>query len=132
MSPFLPKEKRISAASDLTVSATLRATDILPDSQSHYLKLCERTLSFRGFPCGKRVRWLCWSRLTDLAQPQNFNYAEKCQELNFLRTSCATSAVRRRNCLLSRAFARVRVRMPERNLRRMAWVSCPCEAAIQT
>ena len=26
------------------------------------------------------MRWLCWSRLTDLAQPQNFNYAEKCQE----------------------------------------------------
>ena len=22
----------------------------------------------RGFPCGKRVRWLGWSRLTDLAQ----------------------------------------------------------------
>ena len=24
----------------------------------------------RGFPCGKRVRWLGWSRLTDLAQRQ--------------------------------------------------------------
>ena len=22
----------------------------------------------RGFPCEKRVRWLCWSRLTDLAR----------------------------------------------------------------
>src|SRR5205823_9665487 len=53
----------------------------------HVLKLCERTLTFRGFPCGKRVRWLGWSRLTDLAQLQNFNYAEKCQELNFLRFS---------------------------------------------
>ena len=35
------------------------------------------------------------------------------------RTSCATSAVRRRNCLSSSALARGRVRMPEPNLRRM-------------
>src|SRR6266516_4227058 len=39
------------------------------------------------FPCGKRVRWLCWSRLTDSAQQQNLNYAEKRQERNFLRFS---------------------------------------------
>jgi hypothetical protein len=52
---------------------------------SHHLKLCERTLTFRGLPCGKRVRWLGWSGLTDLAQPNVFNYAEKCQERNFLR-----------------------------------------------
>src|SRR5436190_22592222 len=42
-----------------------------------YLKLCERTLTFHGFPGGKRARWLGWSRLTDLARPQNVNYAEK-------------------------------------------------------
>ncbi len=35
------------------------------------------------------------------------------------RTSRATSAVRRRNCLSSSALARGRVRMPEPNLRRM-------------
>ena len=35
------------------------------------------------------------------------------------RTSCATSAVRRRNCLSSSALARGRVRIPEPNLRRM-------------
>src|SRR6266498_3989658 len=49
------------------------ATDILPDSQSHYLKLCERTLNVRGFPCGKRVRWLGWSPLTDFTQPHGIS-----------------------------------------------------------
>ena len=39
------------------------------------------TAAFRGFPCGKRARWLGWSRLTDLAQLQNLNYAEKRQAL---------------------------------------------------
>src|SRR5437868_6992400 len=53
-------------------------------------------------PCGKRVRWLGWSRLTDLAQLQNLNYAEKCQQLNFLRFSAVAANVR----LQSRLFAR--------------------------
>ena len=33
------------------------------------------------------MRWLGWSRLTDLAQLQNLNYAEKRQERNFVRFS---------------------------------------------
>src|SRR5204862_6499625 len=40
-------------------------------------------LNVRGSPCGKRVRWLGWSRLTDLALLQNLNYAEKRQALSF-------------------------------------------------
>src|SRR5262245_26774069 len=29
---------------------------------------CANVPSVRGFPCGKSVRWLGWSRLTDFAQ----------------------------------------------------------------
>ena len=40
---------------------------------------CANEAFVRGLPCGKRVRWLGWSRLTDLARPQNFKFAEKHQ-----------------------------------------------------
>src|SRR5437667_1032746 len=36
----------------------------------------------RGFPCGKRVRWLRWSPLTDFAQPHNFKFANRDQAKN--------------------------------------------------
>src|SRR4030095_13380250 len=54
---------------------------MLHDSHSYYLKLSERPLTFRGFPCGKRVRWLGWSRLTDLAQLHSFRFADERQAL---------------------------------------------------
>src|SRR5207247_3540912 len=42
----------------------------------------------RGYPAGTGSGGARGgSRLTDLAQPQVFNYAEKCQQLNFLRFS---------------------------------------------
>ena len=36
----------------------------------------------RGFPCGKRVRWLGWSRLTDLARPHILK-SVKLRQANF-------------------------------------------------
>ena len=33
----------------------------------------------RGVPCGKRVRWLGWSRLTDLARPDLAGPPGRCQ-----------------------------------------------------
>src|SRR6266404_8090203 len=65
---------------------------MLHDSHSHYLKLCERTLTFAVFPAGRGSGGARGgSRLTDLAQPQVFNYAEKCQQLNFLRFSVVSA-----------------------------------------
>src|SRR5437660_7914011 len=84
---MLIQQKRINAANDLTVSGHASATDIWPDSQSQLPQVVRANPDVSRFLCGKRVRWLGWSRLTDLAQLQNLNYAEKCQELKFLRFS---------------------------------------------
>jgi hypothetical protein len=42
----------------------------LRDFHSYYLKLCERTLSF-AVSLREEGEVLCWSRLTDLAQPHS-------------------------------------------------------------
>src|SRR6516165_11790288 len=46
-------------------------------------QLCERTPIIRGFPCGKRVRWLGWSRLTDLPRAPEFQVRRKVSRTKF-------------------------------------------------
>jgi len=59
---------------------------MLRDCHSHYLKLCERTLSFAvSLRKEGEVAWL--ESPNGLGATAVSAYAEKCQELNFLRFS---------------------------------------------
>src|SRR5438309_3489793 len=66
--------------------ALLRTAQISSDAHSHIFQLCERTLSFAvSLREEGEVAWL--ESPNGLGATAVFAYAEKCQELNFLRFS---------------------------------------------
>jgi len=68
---------------------------------------CANEACVRGLPCGKRVRWLGWSRLTDLARPHIFRSARHGQDniKEFFRLAGGGAGVRRMRKQIQRPIA---------------------------